>query len=334
MKSLVIGNFGYRKKQLDGQTVKTRLVYSSLKKLCNVSIIDVGGVNPFISILKILLFVPFCKTIYFLPGKKQLLFLSPILIFYKCIFSLNIHYIVVGGWIEPLIFKKIYIRYLIKWFNSINVEVPSIVKSLQMYGYKAKLLTNFRVTDGNVAFENADEDLKFIYFSRVMREKGIFEAIGIIEMLNLKGKKNVSLNIYGPLTFILKEDERLFLERVDLIGNIYFHGTLQPRDVCRTISKYDYLIFPTTYHGEGVPGCIIDAKISGVATICTDWKYNSEVIDNGIDGMLFNSKTFITDTFTYIENISRFDVDIMKEHAKSSSRNYTETAFLNWFDSL
>ena len=47
------------------------------------------------------------------------------------------------------------------------------------------------------------------------------------------------------------------------------------------------MIFPTYYVGEGFPGTIIDAFSSGIPDIATDWRYNSEIVQNGKTGYIY-----------------------------------------------
>lgn len=52
------------------------------------------------------------------------------------------------------------------------------------------------------------------------------------------------------------------------------------------LKNYDALLFPTYYEGEGFAGTIIDAFAAGLPVIASDWKYNSEIIKQGITGVI------------------------------------------------
>lgn len=56
------------------------------------------------------------------------------------------------------------------------------------------------------------------------------------------------------------------------------------------IKKYDFLIFPTYYDGEGLAGTLIDSFFSGTPAIASNWKYNGEVITDQKNGFLFETK--------------------------------------------
>ena len=61
------------------------------------------------------------------------------------------------------------------------------------------------------------------------------------------------------------------------------------------LKNYYALLFQTYYEGEGFAGTIIDAYSAGVPIIASDWKYNSELINDNT-GCLYptgNQNTFI-----------------------------------------
>jgi len=46
------------------------------------------------------------------------------------------------------------------------------------------------------------------------------------------------------------------------------------------------MLFPTNWHGEGFPGVFLDAFMVGLPVICSDWNMNSEVIQDGYNGLV------------------------------------------------
>ena len=53
------------------------------------------------------------------------------------------------------------------------------------------------------------------------------------------------------------------------------------------IKDYFALLFPTFWKGEGFPGTIVDAFSAGLPVIASDWNYNSEIVKNKINGILY-----------------------------------------------
>jgi glycosyltransferase involved in cell wall biosynthesis len=48
--------------------------------------------------------------------------------------------------------------------------------------------------------------------------------------------------------------------------------------VQQTLSKYDVLLLPTFYAGEGYPGAIIEAYSCGIPVIATAWRSIPEIV--------------------------------------------------------
>ncbi len=52
------------------------------------------------------------------------------------------------------------------------------------------------------------------------------------------------------------------------------------------LAGYDAMLFPTFFYGEGFAGIFIDAFISGLPVIASDWSLNGEIIKNGKTGWI------------------------------------------------
>lgn len=105
-----------------------------------------------------------------------------------------------------------------------------------------------------------------------------------------------------------------------------YSGVLEPfsKKSYEKIALHDILLFPTFYIGEGFPGAIIDAFISGVPVLATDWKYNSEIIIDGRNGSLFPPRdihTLYNKIMFYYDN--PLVLDEQKKHAQLDARKYS-----------
>ena len=56
------------------------------------------------------------------------------------------------------------------------------------------------------------------------------------------------------------------------------------------LSSYHVMLFPTYWKGEGFPGVLIDAFISGLPVIATDWAYNKEIVNHGETGFIIPTR--------------------------------------------
>jgi glycosyltransferase involved in cell wall biosynthesis len=335
-KVLVVGNFGYRTDQIDGQTVKTRTLYESIarRREINSSLLDVS-IHGVWSITCLPFRLRGVKHVFFLPGIKQLLVLSPLMFFLRYFLRYQVHYVVVGGWITSKM-RNPYIKMLVKGFDSISCELESMRTALIPHNPKTFVLTNYRNINSNRgAVKKISTSLEMVFFSRVMREKGVFQAIELV----LKAQNcdiDAHLDIVGPLCFTSQEDEHLFEESLSRSPQqIKYVGCVDPAYVQEILSKYDLLVFPTKYAGEGFPGCIVDAMLSGLCVVCTDWKYNREIVEQCQSGFVV-SGDFVQNALHIIKalSIDRARLEKIKLQSLENSITYSSLAFAPWYERL
>ena len=84
--------------------------------------------------------------------------------------------------------------------------------------------------------------------------------------MQLEGK--ICMDFYGQ-----KKDDYF---DVNLANSKFYtyRGVLQPNEVIPNLQKYDALIFPTHYEGEGCPGILVEALSAALPIVASDWKYN------------------------------------------------------------
>ncbi|MGF7420868.1 glycosyltransferase [Providencia rettgeri] len=322
-RSLQIGNFGGSLKQIDGQTIKTVMFDLLLKKIHKKNkTIDIYKYN-IVNYIFLYISLPFhilkSDYIYIGLGRKGMTRLAPWAIFLSVLFKRKIIYYVIGGWIFDLLSNNNKLIPLFKKFHAILVELPSMVNNGRSIGIEnIYFFPNFRTPTFTPKIKKtSNKNLKLLYYSRVIKEKGIMDVINTVENLS-KNKFNISLDIYGPLI------EPKIIESEN--NKIIYKGILNPLspNLYNEINKYDILIFPTYYDGEGFPGAILDAFIAGVPVIATDWKYNSEIIINGENGELFpprNISLLYDKISLYYNNPSRLDT--LKKNAQLHSYKYS-----------
>ena len=82
------------------------------------------------------------------------------------------------------------------------------------------------------------------------------------------------------------------------------------------IKNYDFLIFPSYYFGEGLPGTFIDAFCAGVPVISSDWKYNS-------NGFIFPTRN-IDKIVSILKDIyqNKYDILTLKRNCLICAQKY------------
>ena len=289
-KVCVIGHFGFGQTLLNGQTVKTKIITAELQEqLGNQNVLKIdtcgGGRNLITLAFKSAIAMITCKNIIIMPANNGLRFFAPLLSYGNKLFKCKLHYIVVGGWLSDYLSYRKSLRSQLKRFDGIYVETDEMKKALENLGFaNVSVMPNCKkltiVSKDSLVYPNG-EPYKLCTFSRVMKEKGIENAIEAVTKVNMiAGRIIYTLDIYGEVdTNYYERFERLKKDFPSYIS----YGGLVPFDKSTPILKnYFALLFPTFYEGEGFAGTIIDAFAAGVPVVATNWKYNTEIIDDKV----------------------------------------------------
>lgn len=288
-KVLVLGYLGYLTNQLDGQTVKTRDVYRLAKEQltdCDVEYFDTQSLQK----NKLLVFKMFCKvmccqTLFYLPAHNNLKVFFPIIFILSKLFRFKIHYFVVGGWLREYLTHLPMHRFMLGRIKRIHSETQRLKRELEEY-YKFKnvdIFPNFRFFDYNPK-PTESKKLRIVFMARIMKQKGldwIFDLADYIVANGLKGK--YSITFFGQEA---NEDKEYFEGKVKQYEFIEYCGHLQPELIHEILSQYDVMLLPTHFYTEGLPGSVVDAYISGIPVIVTEWKHSREFVDDGKSGYI------------------------------------------------
>lgn len=289
----VSGHFGIGLNMLNGQTIKTKIITNELKhQLGNdqVAIVDTHGGAKAIPRMFVQLWRLFrdCETVVILPAYKGLCILAPVYSFYNIFFHRKIQYVVIGGWLPFFIEKHKWLTGMLKKFDGIFVETKTMKIALKKKGFQnVEIMPNFK----NLSIlkpENLNDQIKKPYklctFSRVMKEKGIEDAIKVVKHINEQtGHIVYCLDIYGQVDARYKERfvglQKSFPWYVQYKGEVPFDKSVV------TLKDYFALLFPTQFYTEGIPGTVIDAYAAGIPVIASMWESFSDVIDDNVTGI-------------------------------------------------
>lgn len=287
---MVLGYFGNKSNHLDGQTAKTRNLY---KLVCefdkSVSYYDTAEFRyDKMSIFKMVMKIVSCKILIYLPAHRNLTIIFPFVFCLSVLFRIRVHYFVVGGWLSELLQKLPIHRFLLKQIDGIHVETKKLKLLLEnKWGFSnVDLFPNFRYFSNiqkkvNKAID-PDESLKLCFVSRIERSKGLDTMLAISKVWPLmQFPRKIKVDFYGQ-----KVTDDYYDKNLIGIDMFEYRGLILPSEVCKTIESYDALIFPTHYEGEGCPGILVEAMSVGLPIIASEWKYNSEFVENGVNGYL------------------------------------------------
>ncbi len=291
----VIGHFGFNKVLLNGQTVKTKIVTNELKKQFGdeeVLTIDThgGGKRMLKLAFQLPLTMNLVKNIIMMPAHNGVRFFSPLLFFYRKFSPVKLHYVVIGGWLPDFLKDKKLLRLILKKFDGVYVETSTMKKSLDSLGFtNVYILPNCKelsILKEDELIYSISKPFRLCTFSRVMKEKGIADAVEVVKKINEKYDESIfKLDIYGQIDPLQVEwfDEL----KCEFSKDIEYKGVVSFDQSVDVLKKYDALLFPTKFYTEGIPGTIIDAYASGLPVICSKWESWNDIVNESITGYTF-----------------------------------------------
>ena len=128
--------------------------------------------------------------------------------------------------------------------------------------------------------------VNFLFISRILKEKGIYIAIDAFNQC-----QHACIN--RPMSFyIAGEGEELVRAKQYVkeheIQNIIFLGNIQSADKRKALHNCHIMIFPT-YHGEGLPNCLLEGMLYGMPIISRVNAGIPDVVIQGENGFLTTS---------------------------------------------
>ena len=294
----ICGHFSESAVALNGQTVKTKILTEALTEVYgkeNIAKCDTHNWKKRIfsfgfSCLRLL---TRCKNIVMLPAQSAVLSLFPLFVVLNKIFRRKIHYYVVGGWLLESIEQHPKLLKRLRAIDGIYVELHTMEKQLKDLGltnvYYVNKFRKLNIISEEEIPEATKLPLRFCIFSRIMKEKGVEEAIASVSEINDRhGEKVCELDIYGQIDPGYKERFEEICK--NLPDGVRYNGFVDFSSSGNVLKQYDALLFPTYYEGEGYANTVVDAYASALPVIATDWKYNAEVISDGSDGRIYSYK--------------------------------------------
>lgn len=293
----ICGYFGFGKDFVSGQIDKTKAVYEAVAKAIgeeNITVLDSCGwqKNPLKMIMKCRKLLSECENVIMMPARKGFKVFPGVFETLNIGLNRKLHYVVVGGWLPESLENNPKLIPPIRKLDCVYVELEQMRDKLFSLGLENVIyMPNFRKTNALLPEEliySTSEPYRLCTFSRIMREKGIEEAIEAVRFVNNKlGRTVYTLDIYGMV-------EPVYQSRFDELVKTFepyitYKGFIDTNASTHTLKNYFALLFPTFYKGEGFAGTVIDAFAAGIPVIATDWRYNASVIRHLVDGIVYDS---------------------------------------------
>lgn len=276
--------------------------------------------NPLYIIGNVLLNAFKSDVIFLNCSDKGIKYLAPILYLTAKLFRLKFIIRPFGGGFKDYIskFSKLHNR------TTLKADLLFLQTKKLMQFYEDKNIETFQLPTSrdtpptHLQRGNRSYEKRFIYLGFVNRAKGIDQLLAAMKQLD----SSYTVHIYGPIRENYEASkEKNYLEEFKEQTGIY-QGVLAKENVLETLQKYDVLVLPTFYRGEGYPGVIIEAYSLGLPVITTKWKAIPEIVENKKTGLLIEPKS----TKALITAMQFFDKGNY-ESFSNNARNHFENSF-------
>lgn len=291
------GDFNYSGGPYDGATTKTRNICKSLvEKYNQIDIFNLEGwrKHPVRKFLELWRKARTVDIIVFIPGAKNgTLFALKYLAKIKKYRNVKLYYFVAGSLITE--YLKVNAKYIdkVKQIDAVFCETRGLMQELKEFGITNTYLSPTFDLREQVDFKPKDDYVKGIYrfcfFGRVTKHKGVDIACQAINLLNQRKDIIISFDIYGKLDASFKEELDIYITESN--GMIHYKGLIDNEKVIDTLASYDANVFATYFNGECLPATVIESLKASTPVIISDWKYNREIITDGIEGYVFGNTT-------------------------------------------
>ena len=337
-KVCVIGHFGFGEELLNGQTVKTKTLTKELDRRFGEN--EVGKIDTRGGV-KALLKPPFVtlsalrhhKNVVILPAHNGLRVVTPILSFWNLFYRRSLHYAVIGGWLPEFLQKRNALKRQLSRFSGIYVETETMRRALNDRGLSNVFVMpnckELSILSEDALFYPKEEPYRLCTFSRVMKEKGIGDAVDAVRSVNEHfGRTVYTLDIYGQIE--IGQEEWFEVLSKGFPDSVRYCGRISPEKSTDVIKSCLLLLFPTRFYTEGIPGTIIDAYASGVPVLSARWESYRDLVNEGVTGIGYTlgHPEELTELLTGIAN-DHFSILKMKENCISRAREYTPEVALN-----
>ncbi len=200
------------------------------------------------------------------------------------------YYWVVGGNFHKSIENHLFNVSTYFGLAGIFVQGRSMVESLNKSGLRnAIYVPNSKfIPSLPEKHQKFDSKIHFVFLSRIEREKGCDYIIKATRLLDARGYKNkYDITFFGK-TMNGSSYAGEFKKQIDDNESLLYRGVLNLLDYenYQELAKYDVMLFPTYWNGEGFPGVVIDAYIAGLPVIASDWNLNKDVVMDGKTGWI------------------------------------------------
>ena len=334
-KVIVIGRINRGHLPIGGETAKNQLLVSVLQKYVDVIALDFyrNKQRPWVYLQTLWALFRYPDASIILSTTASNIY--PLLNAFKTLgIKRHIIHWIIGGEFDRLVKGgrfNLDVLTVAQWHLA---QSNKMVEELKNCGLKdVRYVPNFRMIPDisfNKVLRTDENRVRFVFMSRIMKEKGVDVILQCIDTLNAQSYDNrFKVDFYG---YIDESYQKVFRDAISVMPNAKYKGVLNLKEVSgyETLASYDALLFPTFHPSEGIAGTIIDAYIAGIPVIASDWNHNREVVKDGETGIIVpahNKEALYKVMKDIIEH--KIDLTPLATNAKSESEKYKAENVLN-----
>ena len=172
------------------------------------------------------------------------------------------------------------------------------------------------------------DKLRIIYLSNLMTEKGIFDLLDSLKILN-ENNIEFAAKIAGGIDASVEEEIKQKLS--DLPNCVDYLGLVRGEDKKRLLEWGNVFVFPTYYSMEGQPISIFEAMATGNLILTTKHAGIPDVFKEEINGFYIEKKSSISiaTKLKMMEGNMNEYIGICNRNIKEASEKYRVSTFIN-----
>ena len=173
-----------------------------------------------------------------------------------------------------------------------------------------------------------------MFLSNLKRSKGVFDLLSIFKKIHSE-YPSAHLNIAGGSTSQQVDDEiENTIKSLGLSDNITLHGFVDGCEKQKLLSQADLFLHPT--HDDALPLVLLEAMKYGIPIIATDIGAISEIIQENLNGFVFERGDCSAMAYKSIEllNSPKILADISHASVKLFEQKYSLDIFKENFKSI
>jgi glycosyltransferase involved in cell wall biosynthesis len=243
----------------------------------------------------------------------------------------------VGRKLYHFIFRNSYIIHLSQSLYE------SEIAPLNLHEVKYRIIPNGIRQREEVNLNKSFQGINLLYLSNLFPQKGIFNLILIFKNIEYRFP-DVKLSVVGGFPY--RRTEKTILKLINKYNfgeKVILKGPKYGKNKVLEYSEADIFVFPTSFSQECFPLVILEAMQAGLPIITTDEGAISEIIEDGINGVVLKNWTIESFSEKLAELIlnpelrlklgknarNKFHNNFTLQHLEKNMREFYEREFLS-----